>query len=159
VSAGGTTTARNPNTGDFLHELSWDSAGGGLSSFELRPVYQNAIKAVVGGRRGVPDLSSDSNPITGVWVLDNFQCTSAPCWYVVGGTSVASPTLAGIVNSAGHFATSSAAELATIYAHRGVPADFTDLKLGYCGPYSGFSAKGGWDFCTGVGSDKGKAEK
>jgi subtilase family serine protease len=155
VSAGGTTTARNPSTGNFLHELSWDSAGSGLSSFELRPSYQNAIKAIVGSARGIPDLSADSNPNTGVWVFDS----AGGGWFVVGGTSVATPMLAGIVNSAGHFATSSAAELATIYANRAVAADFNDLKLGYCGPYSGYSATKGWDFCTGVGSDKGEKGK
>ncbi|MFZ0888395.1 MAG: hypothetical protein WA005_08080 [Candidatus Binataceae bacterium] len=161
VSAGGTTTARNATTGNFLYELSWDSAGGGVSSYEARPTYQNTVSAMVGTQRGVPDLSADSNPVTGVWVLDNFGgCyPGPPCWYVIGGTSVASPMLAGIVNSAGHFAASSAAELATIYANRAVAADFHDLTKGFCGPYSGYAAKTGWDFCTGVGSNNGKAGK
>jgi subtilase family serine protease len=155
VSAGGTSTARNPYTGNFIHELTWESAGGGVSSYEARPGYQNAIKAIVGPARGVPDLSADADPETGVWVLDSF----GGGWYVVGGTSVASPVLAGIVNSAGNFYTNTADELATIYAHRGKKADFHDLKLGYCGPYLGFSATAGWDFCTGVGSDNGKTAK
>ena len=125
------------------------------SSYESRPGYQNAVKNMVGGARGVPDLSVDANPVTGVWVLDSGNGG----WYIVGGTSVASPMLAGIVNSAGRFATSSAAELATIYKNRKKKADFADLKVGFCGPYSGFSAKTGWDFCTGVGSPKGKNGK
>ncbi len=137
VSAGGTTPARNPASGSFLRELPWDSAGGGVSPYESRPSYQNAIKAIVGAGRGVPDLSADSNPVTGVWVLDNFggcSPSSPPCWYIVGGTSVATATLAGIVNSAGHFAPSSAIELGTIYAKRAVKADFHDLTMGFCGP-------------------------
>jgi hypothetical protein len=156
VAAGGTSTARNPYTGKFLKEVSWTLAGGGVSSYESRPSYQKAVKHIVGSQRGVPDLSADANPVTGVWVLDS---NGGGGWYVVGGTSVASPMLAGIVNSAGHFAASSWAELATIYKNRQKKADFTDLKLGFCGPYSGYAAKTNWDFCTGVGSPEGKKGK
>jgi hypothetical protein len=38
-------------------------------------------------------------------------------WFVVGGTSVATP-MPGFVSSAGHFVPSSVAELPTIYANR-----------------------------------------
>src|ERR1039458_8654432 len=100
VSAGGTTVRRNPSTGKFMSEIPWDSAGGGVSSLEARPSYQSAIASLVSNARGVPDLSFDSNPITGVWVPDSLQGG----WYIVGGTSVASPSLAGIINSAGSFA-------------------------------------------------------
>lgn len=100
VSAGGTTVRRNPSTAMYMAEIPWDSAGGGISSLEPRPSYQNATPAIVGTGRGVPDLSFDSNPVTGVWVLVSGQGG----WYIVGGTSVASPALAGIINSAGSFA-------------------------------------------------------
>jgi hypothetical protein len=69
-----------------------------------------------------------------------------------GGTSVSSPALAGVVNVAGHFATSSENELTTIYSNLGNSADFHDIALEYCGPFAGFTGKAGWDFCTGVGS-------
>jgi subtilase family serine protease len=154
VSAGGTTVRRNPSTGNFMSELPWDSAGGGVSAVEARPSYQNGI-TVVGNFRGVPDLSFDSNPITGVWVLVSDQGG----WYIVGGTSVASPSLAGVINSAGSFAASTDAELTTIYGNRTNTADFRDITTGYCGPYAGYSGVAGWDFCTGVGVDKGKLGK
>ena len=154
VSAGGTTVRRNPSTGNFLSEYPWDSAGGGVSAVEARPSYQNGI-TIVGNFRGVPDLSFDSNPITGVWVLD----TDGGGWYIVGGTSVASPSLAGVINSAGSFAASTDAELTTIYGNRTSTADFRDITTGYCGPYAGYSGVAGWDFCTGVGVDKGKLGK
>ena len=67
--------------------------------------------------------------------------------------------LAGIVNRAGAFAASTNAELTTIYANRAVVADFTDITSAYCGPYMGFTAVVGWDFCTGVGADKGYVGK
>jgi subtilase family serine protease len=164
VCAGGTTTARSPQTGNFLYELTWGEAGGGLSAFERRPAYQNTLSSKVGPYRGVPDLSFDSNPDTGAWVWDSNDFEGGPGgWFIVGGTSLASPSLAGIVNSAAtlhkNFAISSSAENATIYANRAVAADFHDLTLGYCGPYSGYKAAGLWDVCTGVGSIVGYAGK
>ena len=154
VSAGGTTVRRNPSTGAFVAEAPWDSAGGGSSVLEPRPSYQSKI-AAVGNYRGVPDLSFDSNPVTGVWVYDS----NVGGWNIVGGTSVASPALAGILNLAGSFYTSSNAELTAIYGKLGVAADFTDIATGYCGPYAGYTSGTGWDFCTGVGSNKGLAGK
>jgi kumamolisin len=155
VSAGGTTVRRNPATAAFVAEAPWDDAGGGVSFVEPRPSYQNALAPAVGNYRGVPDLSFDSNPVTGVWIYD----TNVGGWTIVGGTSVASPALAGIINLAGSFYTSSNAELTAIYGKLGIAADFTDITSGYCGPYGGYSAGTGWDPCTGVGTDKGAAGK
>jgi subtilase family serine protease len=155
VAAGGTTVRRNPLTGNYMAEYPWDSAGGGISSVEARPSYQNAISYIVGNYRGVPDISYDANPITGVWVLD----TNGGGWYIVGGTSVSSPALAGVINLAGGFAASSNAELTTIYTNLGVDRNFRDISVGYCGPYAGYSGTWGWDFCTGVGVVKGKRGK
>lgn len=155
VAAGGTTVRRNPATGNVLAEAAWDSAGGGVSLFEARPSYQTKIASSVGNYRGVPDLSFDSNPETGVWVYDS----NAGGWNIVGGTSVASPAVAGIINLAGSFYTSTNAELTAIYGKLGTAADFTDISSGYCGPYEGYAAVAGWDPCTGVGSDKGKVGK
>lgn len=151
VSAGGTTVRRNPANANFLSEAPWDSAGGGLSALETRPSYQSKISSVVGGYRGVPDLAFDSNPMTGVWIYDS----NLGGWNIVGGTSVASPALAGIINAAGKFYTSSNQELTTIYTNLAVAADFKDITAGWCGPYEGYSAATGWDFCTGVGSVNG----
>lgn len=160
VAAGGTTTARNPNTGDFLYELPWDLAGGGVSQYEARPAYQNVIARLVGSSRGVPDVSFDANPVTGVWILDTFPYQGQPSqWYVVGGTSVASPSLAGIVNSTGRIHHSTKQELWEIYGNLGAPYAFNDIRFGVCGPYSGFLASFGWDPCTGVGSVNGKFGK
>jgi kumamolisin len=155
IAAGGTTVRRNPSTGAFLSEYPWDSAGGGVSAIEKRPSYQGAISSVVGNYRGVPDLSFDSDPVTGVWLMDS----SAGGWNIVGGTSVASPALAGIINSAGAFYASTNAELTTIYANSNNTADYRDVTAGYCGPYGGYSGAAGWDPCTGVGVPKGKLGK
>jgi|SRR5579871_668378 len=162
VAAGGTTINRNTATGAVLTETPWDLAGGGVSALESRPTYQNGIASIVGGARGVPDVSFDSNPTTGVYILSSTPVNGQGgpgAWWIVGGTSVASPSLAGIVNSAGHFAASTAAELTTVYNNMSNGADFRDITYGYCGPYAGYFTKAGWDFCTGVGSDIGKQGK
>ena len=166
VAAGGTTISRNPSTLAFITERPWTETGGGRSVFESIPTYQTSIASIVGSSRGVPDLSFDANPETGAWVFDSTPVggsTSGCCgvrgWWIVGGTSLSSPALAGIVNSAGHFATSSDSELTTIYSNLGNPADFRDIAIDYCGPFAGLSGKAGWDFCTGVGSIQGKVGK
>ena len=155
VGAGGTTLRRNPATGSFFEEAAWVDGGGGPSPYEVRPSYQNVISGIVGSARGVPDLSAVADPNTGVWVYDSGNGG----WWIVGGTSASSPILAGIVNKTGSFAPSTNAELTTIYNNMGVVADFRDTADGFCGPYMGYSAVRGWDFCTGVGSPKGTAGK
>ncbi len=162
VSAGGTTISRNPITGAFQAELAWNSAGGGPSTYESIPSYQSTIAGIVGSVRGTPDLSFDADPNTGVWILDSipYGGSGGPgSWWIVGGTSVSSPSLAGIVNAAGLKETSSEGELTEIYNHLGVAADFADTEKGSCYFYDGYLAVKGWDFCTGVGSVKGKVGK
>jgi len=159
VCVGGTSTGRNPVTGAFLNqETGWQVAGGGPSIYESRPGYQ---PFTVGPARGVPDVSADANPTTGVWVLDNFPLAgspcAAPCWFIVGGTSVASPVWAGIVNRAGNFYGSSNTELSHLYSDPS--SDFNDVTIGSCGVYVGYLAGTGWDFCTGRGSPRGYAGK
>lgn len=155
VSVGGTSVSRNPVTGAFIGENVWQDSGGGPSAFEPRPVYQNGLASIVGSHRGTPDIVADANPYTGAWVLDNFMpprgCTSL-CWYIVGGTSLSAPMWAGIVNAAGSFSTSSNAELTKLYGDPN--SNFNDIALGSCGPYIGYVASAGWDFCSGHGSPR-----
>lgn len=163
IAAGGTSVNRDLLvTPPTLNETAWQDSGGGPSAFEYRPSYQYDIKGIVGTYRGTPDVSVTSNPNNGVWVYDSFPfevSVSIPPqfstgWFVAGGTSVATTMLAGMLNSRGTFAASSADELQTIYGNLG-SANFFDIIAGNCGPYGGYSAVNGWDFCTGVGSPDG----
>lgn len=151
VAAGGTTLSRDINTGALILENTWQDAGGGISALEPIPGFQKQVKSVVGGMRGTPDLSFDANPNTGVWVYDS-NAVLGTGWYVVGGTSVSSPSLAGILNAAGTFAPSSQAENALLYSRKGVA--FNNINYGDCGLYIGTFARGGYDLCTGLGSPK-----
>ncbi|HLI63764.1 MAG TPA: S53 family peptidase [Terriglobales bacterium] len=152
VSAGGTQVNRN-SSGDYTNQTAWSDGGGGASSYEARPSFQNSIESIVGSKRGTPDLSFDSSGGSPVAVY-NSNCYGG--WLEVYGTSVASPSLAGIINNAGQFKTSSNAENTLIYSNMGYSQYFTDITSGSCGTHS---ATTGWDFCTGVGVDNGLVGK
>jgi len=149
IAAGGTTISRDLTTGAVISENTWQDAGGGPSVYEPRPSYQDGVASTVGSTRGTPDISFDANPNTGVWVYAS-NAVLGVGWYTVGGTSVSSPSLAGIVNAANTFSKSSAAENALLYS--GKKKLFNDVTYGNCGLYlSNFAGKG-YDFCSGIGS-------
>jgi kumamolisin len=145
VAVGGTTITRSRVSGNFQKETAWADGGGGPSQFESRPAYQSSVAKTVGAARGTPDLSAVADPNSGVWIYDS----AAGGWLVVGGTSVATPVVAGITNLQNSFRLSSSAELTNLYAN---PSQYTDIKSGRCGPHK---AATHWDFCTGVGVPKG----
>jgi subtilase family serine protease len=160
VSAGGTTLSRNPDTGDFEKESGWPSTGGGTTPNEPRPAWQDAIESIVGSGRGTPDMGFVADGRTGVWMYDSnpINGVTGP-WWITSGTSVSTPGLAGLVNAAGRNYGSTTAELTTVYGNLGITNDFNDIAAANCGPYAGYQSVKGWDFCTGVGSVKGKAGK
>ncbi len=141
------------------------STGGGVSDvFDLPAWQKNAgVPPSVnpGGRigRGVPDIAGDADPATGYIVrFDGHQT-------VIGGTSAVAPLWAGLI--------------ALLNQHRGTPVGFlnpalyalmtapvtgtgttsggsatNDITSGSNGAYT---AKAGWDACTGLGSPNGAA--
>ncbi len=152
VAVGGASLARQLGTMSFLHHASWSDGGGGLSSYVARPAYQASLAPTIGSYRAVPDIAAVADPSTGVWVYDSGNGG----WLTVGGTSVASPLVAAIVNASGHFYSSSALQLQTIYQNSaGNPASYTAATTGYCGPQAAFTVSAGWNPCLGVGSPKG----
>src|SRR5271167_79327 len=155
VAVGGTTLSRNASTGAYIFESAWNSTGGGLSQYEAIPSYQKGVANVVGTQRGVPDVSAEADPDSGVWVRDSGNGG----WYIVGGTSASSPIWAGIVSAAGNNLGSSEAELTTIYKNRSNKLDFSDVKSGVCGPWNSNLTQVGYDLCTGVGSPVGYGAK
>jgi subtilase family serine protease len=153
VAAGGTHIVRS--NGNFNGvETTWSGSGGGISRFEPLPNYQLIIGNITGPHRGTPDWASDADPATGVGV---YSTTYFGGWGQVGGTSVSSPTLAGIVNNAGNFANHTASELARSYSYYRTPGIyhhwFFDVTSGSNGGSCG-SAKVGWDKGTGLGAPR-----
>ena len=80
-------------------------AGGGYSSVFPRPSYQNGV--VMGGSgRAFPDVALDADPTTGMLVGETqiFPKGTKYGEYRIGGTSVASPLMAGMVADAAQHA-------------------------------------------------------
>ena len=74
------------------------ATGGGLSVLFDRPSYQNGVKNVVGGARGVPDVSMNGACTSPVFTYQSFPEAATPAgWYPSCGTSEATPEFAGIV--------------------------------------------------------------
>jgi subtilase family serine protease len=72
------------------------AGGGGLSVMFARPGFQDGVRSVVGGSRGVPDISM-SGACDGS--VDSYQSFAgqAAGWYPTCGTSEATPEFAGVV--------------------------------------------------------------
>jgi kumamolisin len=154
VAAGGTHIVRD-SKGNFNGvETTWVGTGGGISQYEPFPNYQLLIANITGPHRGTPDWAADADPATGVAVYSTTGCGG---WCQVGGTSVSSPVLAGVVNNAGSFATRTASELQRTYNYYKNPGLyhnwFFDVVTGSNGGSCG-SAKFGWDEGTGLGAPR-----
>ncbi|MDE3187540.1 MAG: S53 family peptidase [Acidobacteriota bacterium] len=155
VAAGGTSLNRDAN-GNFVSETGWSGSGGGPSQYEGQLSYQFGIPGVSATQRSIPDVSFDADPNTGVAVYDSTSCQGLVGWLVFGGTSVSSPSLAGIVNRAASFSTNSVTELTDMYTNYTNTNDFYDVTSGTAGSYT---AGPGWDFVTGIGSSRGTGGK
>ena len=151
VSAGGTRILRD-GSGNFTgNEMCWSGSGGGISTMEPAQQFQIYIGNRTGPHRGTPDWAAVADPNSGVAVYSTTGCNG---WCQVGGTSVSSPLLAGIVNHASNFSTSTFAELEKTYQWYIMPVkyktEFYDVTTGS----NGKAAVAGWDQCTGEGSPR-----
>jgi subtilase family serine protease len=164
IAVGGTTLngCSGTSCAGFTSETSWSGGGGGISAYESIPAYQNGytgpvlgaatISALTGGKRGVPDISFDGNPSTGVSLYDSTAFEGQSGWWTVGGTSVGAPNWAGIL-AAGAAAGSTALQgNAAIYSggYKTNLRDITGGTNGSCG--TDCSAGTGYDLVTGLGS-------
>ncbi len=148
VAAGGTGIERT--NGLVTGQDCWNGSGGGFSQYEPLPNYQFMVANLAGTKRATPDWGSDSSGISPVNVYSTTGCGG---WCGVYGTSVASPTLAGITNAAGSFANHTSAELNRTYNYYSNPGVyhqyFYDVTTGSNGYPGSFFA---WDGCTGLGA-------
>jgi len=148
ISVGGTTLNLD-NAGNVLSETGWAGSGGGISSYEIRPGYQNGWNT--SANRTIPDVSYAADPATGFPVyISNYAGTTG--WIVVGGTSAGSPqwaALSALANSAR--ATSLQAPAAALYglAATSYSTNFRDITSGSNGSYLDTAS---YDLVTGLGS-------
>jgi len=87
--SGSTVVAR------YTGALPWASSGG-VSAIFGRPAYQDTVRAVVGDRRGLPDVALSASFSGASLTFESFT-GALGTWKPAAGTSVATPYFAGIV--------------------------------------------------------------
>jgi uncharacterized protein YjdB len=138
TAVGGTSLVCPNNVYDSQTvETTWSSGGGGISTSYSKPSYQSSLS--VSGR-SIPDVASLADPSTGVVFRINSNL------YVIGGTSVAAPIVAGFL------ATINCRTFINPYLYQAPSNCFHDIITGSNG---GYSAGAGYDSCTGKGSIRG----
>jgi subtilase family serine protease len=141
------------------------ASGGGKSEFFARPSYQNSVKSVTGGKRGVPDIAMSGACNGAVNIYSSFTPGQAG-WSLTCGTSEATPEFAAIValadQVAGHPLGLLNPTLYKLLAERA--PGLVDVTSGnntvsfYQGtatkPHkvAGYQARKGYDLVTGVGT-------
>ncbi|HAM25502.1 MAG TPA: peptidase S53 [Microbacteriaceae bacterium] len=160
LACGGTTL--KVSGGTVRSETVWNNGsgggatGGGVSDVFALPPWQKTAgvpaSGTQSGGRGVPDVAAVADPTTGYEVLVDGERK------VYGGTSAVAPLWAALV---ARLAEATGRPLGllqpTLYraAGTGTPdAGFRDVISGNNGSYS---AKPGWDACTGLGVPDGAA--
>jgi hypothetical protein len=147
VVAVGGTRINADSYGDPSAEVAWNcggcgstsgSSGGGYSNHFSRPGYQSG--AVSNANRGLPDVALLADPNTG------FPLYYKGAWTTIGGTSAATPALAGILAVIADGGGSLANLLTFLYQHTSAMNDVTS------GSNGDYTAAAGWDAVTGLGS-------
>jgi kumamolisin len=154
LACGGTSL--HASSGSVSSETVWNdgsgggATGGGVSDVFALPSWQKGVgvPAAAGstGGRGVPDVAGNADPDTGYQVLVDGTRS------VYGGTSAVAPLWAALV---ARLAQSLGSPLGLLqprlYAANSGLRDITS------GSNGSFSAKAGWDACTGLGVPDGEA--
>jgi hypothetical protein len=155
TAAGGTSLSLASNSRGWS-ETAWSGAGSGCSSYETKPSWQLPGACT---RRTIADVSSVSNPNTGVAVYSTYG--GDPGWMVFGGTSAAAPFIAGVYAVGGSKSPTYAAQWP--YTNAGALNDVTSGSNGRCtvgrkgNSSSAYlcTAGPGYDGPTGLGTPSG----
>ncbi|HSX01036.1 MAG TPA: S53 family peptidase [Candidatus Saccharimonas sp.] len=133
--------------GAAVRETAWTGAGSGCSRYEPKPAWQHDPSCA---RRSVADLAADADPATGASVYSTLS-SQGTGWFVVGGTSLAAPLVAGAVALSGD--THQATLFSHLYAAAGHASlrDVTAGRNGACRTYL-CAAGPGYDGPTGLGT-------
>ena len=153
VTAIGGTTLRRASTARGFSETAWSGAGSGCSALEPRVSWQPTGSWC--SRRAVADVSAVADPSTGVAVYDSTPYNGKSGWMTFGGTSVASPVVAGVFALAGNAATVDTRSYP--YSHTAALFDVTSGSNGRCKRTVSAlcTARSGWDGPTGLGTPNG----
>ncbi|MEA2477555.1 MAG: hypothetical protein QOC87_1754, partial [Actinomycetota bacterium] len=158
VAVGGTTLALNADN-SYKSETTWSGAGSGCSSPYAAPAWQTSLSnwASVGcdTKRAVADVAAVANPATGAAIYDSTKYQGKSGWFVFGGTSLATPIIAGVYGLAGN-ATSQPYPASIAYANSSAFRDITSgSNISTCGGRTICQAGAGYDGPTGLGTPNG----
>jgi len=156
VAVGGTRLTLN-GSGGWAGETVWNghgASGGGCSVDFTAPSWQQHLpdwSAVgCGDKRAVADVAADADPYTGLAVHDtSIACAGHGHWCTMGGTSLASPLVAGVFALAGG-AGGVSYPASTLYENEAhSPSSLHDVSSGSNGEcVKGFSVETGLSSCT-----------
>jgi kumamolisin len=122
------------------------ASGGGISTFFKQPSYQNGVAYLKGKNRGVPDVCGVADPETGYVIYLQGQDT------VIGGTSAVAPLWSGLITRINQALNTKVGFInPKLYSSASVCHDITQGNNGT------YSARIGWDGCSGLGSPNGEA--
>ncbi|HLG61491.1 MAG TPA: S53 family peptidase [Ktedonosporobacter sp.] len=171
--------AVHPTPGTYDHEIALNEApglftpgnfstGGGFSVLFKRPEFQEDVRGIPAGHRGLPDISYSGSINHGVVVACGTCAGGAnPAFFIFGGTSVGSPNWAGLIalgdQMAGHrlgFINNTLYQIGRFDAD-----DLHDITVGNNSvqepdstgtlvSVAGFNTQKGWDAATGLGTPK-----
>ena len=155
VAVGGTTLATTDAAGDYGSEAGWADGGGGISGYEPQPSYQSGVVTQSKAMRTAPDVAFDADPASGASIYDTYDFGTATPWLTVGGTSLSSPSVAGLVAVADQGRTLAGGSpldgrsdtLPKLYG-LAAAGNFHDVTAGS----NGYAAGVGYDLVTGRGS-------
>jgi len=146
---------------DSVWNDGYGAGGGGVSAIFSRPPYQGPVNRVTGKHRGTPDISMSAAVNGGCWVYWSFAGTGGAGWYIIGGTSEASPIFSGIValadQVAGHrlgLINPALYKLGWLSQHGDHHTGLVDITTGnnsFAG-VTGFDATPGYDLASGWGT-------
>ena len=147
TAVGGTSLAVDAN-GARTSETVWSGAGSGCSRYESKPSWQKDTSC---RRRMIADTAAVADPNTGAAVYSSVPYSGSSGWFVVGGTSLATPIVAGVYALAGGATGTGASQL---YAKAKAGTTVTDITVGAngnCYPLYLCHGTVGYDGPTGVG--------
>jgi hypothetical protein len=155
IAVGGTTLKKNAKSTRGWEESVWDGTGGGCSAYEPKPEWQHDSGC---GKRTDNDVAAVANNETPVSVYDSYEYkeeggweTGKLGWVLLGGTSVASPLVAGIE---AHAVGTVKVMRGEAFYRRGL-YDVTTGSNGRCGHTYLCEAGEGYDGPTGWGTPDG----
>jgi kumamolisin len=159
TAVGGTAFSGNIGS-TWPGEVAWhysatgpQGSGGGYSNVFSRPAWQTGSGLAANGKRGYPDISAVGDPNTGMYICYG-SASACGQW---GGTSLASPILAGILADINQYLTATAGHNVgfldqQLYAVANASQPYAPFHDIVTGTNGGYSAAANWDAVTGWGT-------